>query len=97
MKLGTFKKQPQERLSKSVLYEKALDPSDSVTSVLSCTVVPTGHADDLTAAPSLINGDRVRLWTDKGQDNTSYKITLKVGTAAGEIFEDELIVRVRDI
>lgn len=96
MKLGTFKKQPRERISKSVRYDKALDSGDTVTTVLTCTVEPTGHIDDLTATPALIAGDRVRLWTDKGQDGQSYKVTLTVETANGEIFEDELIVRVRD-
>lgn len=97
MKLGVFKKQPRERLSKSIVYSEALDPGDSITAILNCWVEPSGHVDDMTASPVLVSEDRVRLWAEFGQDNMSYKITIKVSTAFGEIFEDELIVRVRDI
>lgn len=93
MKLGTFSKQPGERLSKSILYVEALDDGDEIASVMSCTVEPSG----LDAMPTLVSGQRVRLWVGGGADATAYKITVRVQTAGGEILEDELTCRVREV
>ncbi|MBD9415929.1 hypothetical protein IB234_15305 [Pseudomonas sp. PDM16] len=93
MKLGNFPKQPAERLSKSITYADALDDGDEVSAVMSCVVDPAG----LVVVPTLVNGSRVRLWVSEGEDGSSYKITVKVQTAGGEIFEDELTCKVRDL
>ncbi|GAD62021.1 phage fiber-tail adaptor protein [Aquipseudomonas alcaligenes] len=93
MKLGTFPKQPAERLSKSIIYSDALDDGDEIASVMSCTVDQPG----LLVVPTLVDGSRVRLWVSEGFDGAAYKITVKVQTAGGEIFEDELTCRVRDV
>ena len=93
MKVGTFGKQPSERISNSILYTDALDEGDEVTTVVSCVVTPSG----LTASPVLASGDRVRVWSEGGVNGESYKITVTVETAGGEIFEDELTCRVREI
>lgn len=93
MKVGTFSKQPGERISNSILYTDALDEGDEVTTVVSCVATPAG----LTASPVLASGDRVRVWSEGGVSGESYKITVTVETAGGEIFEDELTCRVREI
>lgn len=93
MKLGTFPKQPSERLSKSIVYGDALDDGDEIATVMSCVVDPAG----LTVVPTLVDGNRVRLWTSAGADGVAYKITVTVQTAGGEIFEDELTCRVREV
>lgn len=93
MKLGTFPKQPSERLSKSILYGDALDDGDEIATVMSCVVDPAG----LTVVPTLVGGNRVRLWASAGTDGVAYKITVKVQTSGGEIFEDELTCRVREV
>ncbi|MWV17566.1 hypothetical protein F3I16_16105 [Pseudomonas sp. L-22-4S-12] len=93
MKLGTFPKQPSERLSKSITYADALDDGDEIATVMSCAVAPAG----LTAVPTLVDGNRVRLWVSAGVDGVAYKITVKVQTSGGEIFEDELTCRVREV
>lgn len=61
--------------------------------LMSCVAEPAG----LAAAPVLVAGDRVRVWVEGGADGAVYKITVKVLTAGGEIFEDELTCRVRDV
>lgn len=93
MRLGTFEKQPRERISKSVFYTDALDVGDSIATVDSVTVEPVG---ELEATPVLVSDDRVRIWTQNGLDGSTYKVTITVTTAFGEILEDELIVRVKE-
>lgn len=93
MRLGTFNKQPRERLSKSVVYNEALDPGDNLSTILNCYAEPEG----LTVTPVLVADDRIRIWVEDGTNGQQYKITVKVGTAGGEILEDELICRVREI
>lgn len=93
MKLGTFQKQPQERLSKSILYTESLDPGDSISTINACYAEP----EDLDVSPVLIDGERIRIWVSGGVNEEQYKITVNVTTAGGEIFEDELFCRVREI
>lgn len=94
MKLGTFNKQPRERISKSVFYTEALDEGDEIATVDSVTVEPAG---ELQASPVLVAGDRVRIWTQGGLDGATYKVTITVTTAFGEILEDELTVKIKEL
>lgn len=93
MKVGTFSKQPRERISNSILYGDSLDEGDELSSVLSCVAEPAG----LTVSPVLASETRVRIWAEGGEDGVIYKITVVVHTAGGEIFEDELVCKVRAI
>ena len=93
MKVGTFSKQPGERLSNSILYTEALDEGDSIVSVLSCVAEPSG----LTVSPVMVSGDRVRVWAEGGVSGVAYKITVTVATNGGEILEDELICKVKEL
>ncbi len=93
MKLGSFPKQPSERLSCSVTYTDALDSGDSISIVSSCIAEPAG----LTVTSVLVSDDRVRLWVSDGLDGTSYKITVTTATHGGEIFEDELTCKVKSV
>lgn len=94
MKLGTFTKQPVERISVSIHYADALDVGDEVSQVDACVVTPAG---EMTATPILASTDRVRIFTEGGEDGTTYKITVTVTTAGSERFEDELICRVKEL
>ncbi|MCK2097519.1 hypothetical protein [Thauera aromatica] len=94
MKLGSVTKQPGERVSISISYTDALDAGDEVTLVESCTVDPAGV---LTASPSLVSTDRVRVWIDGGEDGVIYKITVTISTAGGERLEDEVFFKVRAV
>lgn len=93
MKVGTFTKQPGERISNSILYAEALDEGDSLAAVLNCHALPTG----LQVTPVLVAEDRVRIWAEGGTDGVIYKITLTVETQGGEVLEDELICKVKEI
>lgn len=93
MRLGTITPQPNERLSYTVAYHEALDDGDEVSEVLACTASPAG----LTVTAAQITADRVRLLVSGGTHGVLYKITLRVATDAGEIFEDELMCRVKEV
>lgn len=93
LKLGSFMKQPAERLSVSIRYGDALDLGDSIATVDYCAAEPV----DLTVSPVLAADDRVRIFAQGGTDGTNYKITVRVTTANGEVLEDELICKLREI
>lgn len=96
MRLGVFVKQPAERISKSIFYTEALDEGDSISTINSCTAEPSGDLEDLEVSPVLVDTDRVRIWTQKGKKDVTYKVTIRVTTVNGEIFEDELVIPVRE-
>jgi hypothetical protein len=92
MKVMTVSKQPGEKRRWGIDYTEALDEGDAVESV-SSVVSPTGL--DALAVPA---SPRVRLSVSGGTTGTTYKITLTVTTTNGnEIFEDEVLVKVKEL
>jgi hypothetical protein len=94
MKVGSFEKQPGERISVSIGYAYALDDGDEVSLVNSCVVSPDG---EMTASAVLAATDRVRVWVEGGLDRVAYTVTVTVTTAGGERLEDELTCKVKEI
>lgn len=94
VKVGTFSKQPGERLSKSILYEDALDEGDYLETVDACVATPEGT---LGAVAGLSSANRVRVWFEGGTDKTDYVVTVTVTTHGGERFEDEIVCKVREV
>lgn len=93
MKLGTFEKQPAEKKWVSINYEKALDDGDSIIQIDYCTAEPAG----LILTTSLVSESRGRIFVENGADGTTYKITTRVTTNNGEVFEDELTCKVKEL
>lgn len=93
MRLGTVTQQSGERKAYSITYDKALDEGDEISSVLSCTA----SSEELEVSPVLASESRVRVWVQGGVSGATYTITVRVETAGGEILEDELICRVKDV
>lgn len=93
MKVGSFTKQPGERISNSITYEDALDVADYLETVKSCTASPAG----LGVKAGLADASRVRVWHEGGTHGTDYKVTVVVTTHNGERFEDEIICKVREV
>jgi hypothetical protein len=94
MKVGTFQKQPGEKISTSINYEDALDDGDSIASIVSCVVSPS---NELTVTATLASATRVRIWSEGGTDGIAYKITVTTTTQGGERFEDELTCKVKEL
>lgn len=94
MKLGTLTKQPREEISCSVNFDEALDPRDSVERIRSVEVTPPG----VLRIYALVAGrDRIRLFVSGGEDKERYAITTRVLTSRGEMLEDELTLKVKEI
>lgn len=93
MKLGSFLKQPGERISNSVAYDDALDVDDYLETVESCVAFPSG----LGVVAGLGGNMRARIWYEGGTHGVDYKVTIVVTTHNGERFEDEIICKVREV
>lgn len=93
VKVGTFQKQPGERISNSILYEDALDDGDYLETVDSITSSPAG----LSVNAGLSSSNRVRVWYEDGTDKIDYVVTVVVTTHSGERFEDEVVCKVREV
>ena len=93
MKVGTFSKQPGERLSHSINYIEALDEGDTIAAILSCVTEPA----DLSVTAALATTTRVRLFSEGGTSGVTYKTTVTVETNNGERFEDEVICKVKEL
>lgn len=93
MKVGTFTKQPGEKISNSILYEDALDVGDYLETVVSCVATPPG----LGVVAGLAGNDRVRIWYENGSSGVTYKVTITVTTHQGERFEDEVTCKVKEV
>jgi len=93
MRLGTVTQQPNERKSYSFVYNDALDYGDEIESVISCETVP----GDMDVPPILATNQRVRIFCSGGTDGSIYKLTVRVQTSGGEILEDELIIRIKEV
>lgn len=92
--IGSFIKQPADRLDYEVRYDAFLSTDDEVVSAIA-TVEP---ATDLTVMPPLVtrNNTAVKLWFEGGTDGTTYKVTLTTTTLLGRIKQDEIRMRIRD-
>lgn len=93
MKVGSFTKQPGERISNSITYEDSLDVGDYLETVESCAASPAG----LSVNAGLADTSRVRVWHEGGTAGVDYKVTVVVTTHNGERFEDEIICKVREV
>lgn len=92
MRLGSVSQQSGERKSYVFNYAEALG-GGFVRQVLQCEASPPG----LDVEPLLLSEHRVRVFVSGGTSGTAYTITVRVETSDGEILEDELICRVKDI
>lgn len=93
MKIGTVKKQPNEKRRYGIDYSEALDPGDVIQEVSAVVDSP-----DLTALVTTDAIANVRVTLTGGLTGVTYKVTLTVTTTdANEIIEDELYVKVKEI
>jgi hypothetical protein len=92
MILGTFQKQPVDRLDYDVTYANWLTEGDNVGSVTT-NVTPEG----LTVETVYVHDPIVKIWLSGGESGTTYKVTLTISTDDGRIRQDEFKVKVKDI
>ena len=91
MRLGITSKQPIEKLSYSVSYKDALTAGDNVDTA-TVVSVPAG----LTITNVGVFDPLVKFWVAGGINNTVYKTVITVSTSDGRIFQDDLVVKVKE-
>lgn len=94
MKLGTFTKQPGERESYSITYADALLVGDNVKTATLKNISPVGT---LVIDTISVIDPRVKFWAEFGDTGVSYKATFVVTTEDGRRFEDEVIIKVKEL
>jgi len=93
-RLGTLAKQPREEISASINYDEWLDQKDVVERVYKVEISPPGALQYYVLKASK---DRVRLFFNRGDDRVRYKVTTQVLTSKGEVLEDELVVKNKEV
>lgn len=93
MKLGQFEQQPSERRSYSINYGDYLAgdrvvEAEGIAQPAGLVVEAIGVYDD---------GQRVKFWVRGGQSGFAYKISITVRTAEGEVLQDELTAKIREV
>jgi len=77
-------------------YENALSSGDTVSAAALKSVIPTATGGVAVSSVS-VTTPNVYFFVSGGADDTNYTVTLTVDTALGESFEDELLVKVREV
>jgi len=95
MRVGTLTKQPREEISVSLNYDEALDPKDAIQRIYGVEIEPP---DEMRHYALLMpSRDRVRVFVNGGVNRQRYKLTVRVLTVGGEVLEDELTVKIKEI
>ena len=92
----TFTKQPSEIFTVSMDFSRRLVSGETLSSK---TVTATAGGQDATSTvidSSSIDGTDVDVKVKAGSDGTDYKITIKVTTSTGNVFEDEITMTVTE-
>lgn len=89
--LGTFTKQPVERLDYDIGYADWLTPGDGVAS-LELVIDKPG----LVSPAQNVKSSVVKIWLAGGTHATDYKITATVTTDDGRVKQDEFKLKVRE-
>jgi hypothetical protein len=93
MRLGSVEKQPDERRQYAFGYAEAMISGDSLAQAILKEVSPAGITVDTVS----IDGSNVLFWVESGVPGERYWVTITATTNAGEVFEDELLIRVSEI
>ena len=93
MRVGNFEKQPDERRRLSITYSDALTRGDSVSTVELKGIAPAG---ELTVDTLTVETPQISFFVEGGVDKSTYIVTVTTTSELGEVFEDEISVRVRE-
>lgn len=93
MRLGVLTKQPDERRIQEFDYTRALSSGDTLSSAALKSVSPSG----VSVSSVSVSSPSVYFIVSGGTDDTDYTVTLTVDTTLGESFEDELLVKIREV
>lgn len=89
--LGTFTKQPAEKIDYDIDYSAWLTPGDDIASVV-VTIDKTG----LTIPQPQQASPVIKVWVSGGVDGAAYKITVTATTDDGRLKQDEFKIKIKD-
>jgi len=94
----TLTKQPSEIFSFNMDFGKMLASTETI-STRTVTAVISGTSTDATSTvidSSAISSSIIQVKVKAGATGTSYKITIKITTSTGNVFEDEVTMTVTE-
>ena len=94
--MNYLNKQPSEIFPFSFDFVDCLDVAETIISK-TVTAIELVHNADVTSTvidSSSINGTKIVIKVQAGIDRVDYKITIKVTTSGGNIFEEDVIMNV---
>lgn len=91
--LGTFPKQPLERLDYDIDFSEWLSVGDTI---VNATVIA---ATGITAEAPLIDTTQkvVKVWVTGGTSGVTYKVQVTATTSEGRIKEGEIRIKVKEV
>jgi hypothetical protein len=97
--LDKQEKQPREVFDYDIAFAAPdLPATDSVASAV-VTVTPS-VAGDLTLTIGVVDvsvRNRVKVWIGGGTDGRTYKVTVRTMTTGGRTFEDEFVLKIKEL
>ncbi len=84
-------KRPGETRNYTIDFINLLPISTLVNSIISMTAMPAG----LTIQNQAFSGTKVSMDLSSGTEGIDYEITLKIDDTAGNIIEDDVMIKVR--
>ena len=94
----TFTKQPSEIFSINMDFGKNMTSAETISS-RTVTAIKTSDSSDATATvidSSTISGTIIQVKVKAGTTALSYKITIKITTSTGNVWEDEVTMTVTE-
>ena len=90
-------KRPNEKFPIGLIYESP--DLDEGASIISCTITisPTVSEGLKVSGSPLIDGNEVSQVVYAGEAGVNYNIVFKVTTSEGNVFEDAVYVKVREV
>lgn len=91
--LGTFKKQPADKLDYAIDFSGSLPEGDAISNA----TVTIDQAGLTQHGEALVNDRTVKVWFSAGTNGTTYKVTVTATSTQGRIKQNEFRIKVKDI
>ena len=91
-----LQKQPGESYIYTVVFEKNMDVSETITAINSITATPTGLTVASPDSP-IIAGKEIQFRISGGSDKQSYTVSASVSTSKSNTLVHSFILQVRNI
>lgn len=88
--IGRFFQQPWEKKRYRVNYSKNLGENETISQVSFVVDTTTNPALVVSNGAIAPDGDQVTFFIEGGLSPTTYKVSVRITTSAGQKFEDEI-------